>query len=104
MNDGGSGCGLNRTWPVCSKPAGNTAHGLCDLAGNVWEWVQDWYHSDYNGAPSDGSAWESPIDIWRVLRGGSWTVGDVRASYRGKNPPDLQYFNQGFRCARPAAR
>jgi len=65
------------TAPVCSRPAGNTRHGLCDMAGNVWEWVQDEYHDTYEGAPADGSAWEKdpPNGGWyRVLRGGSWTL------------------------------
>ncbi len=65
------------TAPVCSRPAGNTRHGLCDMAGNVWEWVQDCYHDTYEGAPADGSAWEAgpPNEMWdRVMRGGSWTL------------------------------
>jgi len=44
--------------------------GLYDMHGNVWEWVQDKDHSDYNGAPTDGSAWESGEYPFRVLRGG----------------------------------
>jgi len=59
-------CGYEPTAPVCSKPAGNTKQGLCDMAGNVWEWVQDWYHDSYDGAPVDGSAWESPAGSRRV--------------------------------------
>jgi len=55
---GGDGCGKNGTWPVCSKPAGNTAQGLCDMAGNVAQWVQDKFYNTYNGAPADGSARE----------------------------------------------
>ncbi|MBI4678857.1 MAG: formylglycine-generating enzyme family protein [Elusimicrobia bacterium] len=66
------GCGKDAAWPACSKPGGNTAQGLCDMAGNVCEWTQDWYHSTYNGAPSDGSAWEKPRGLTRVIRGGSW--------------------------------
>jgi len=72
MNDGGLGCGTQRTWPVCSKPAGNTEQGLCDMAGNLYEWVQDWYHDSYDDAPADGSAWEDPPGTLRIVRGGSW--------------------------------
>jgi len=46
--------------------------GLYDMHGNVFEWVQDTYHSDYDGAPTDGSAWENGDDSSRVFRGGSW--------------------------------
>ena len=56
LDDGGHGCSGDHTWPACSKPAANIAHGVCDLAGNVWAWVQDGYHGAYTGAPSDGSA------------------------------------------------
>ena len=86
MDDGGNGCGKGQTWPVCSKTSGNTEQGLCDMAGNVWEWVQDEYHSSYEGAPSDGSGWcagDCPVNAsdpnynasdsaHRVLRGGWW--------------------------------
>jgi iron(II)-dependent oxidoreductase len=103
MYDGGNdGCGRNSIWPVCSKPRGNTTHGLCDMAGNVWEWVQDWYHDSYNGAPTDGSAWESPAGSNRVCRGGSWddVAGNVRAAYRLSASPGYRYDYLGFRLAR----
>lgn len=75
------GCGGWGTMPVCSKPAGNTAQGICDMAGNVREWMQDTDCSDYcdapyDGAPNDGSALEarrgSPGSQYRVVRGGGW--------------------------------
>ncbi|MCD6497959.1 MAG: SUMF1/EgtB/PvdO family nonheme iron enzyme [Deltaproteobacteria bacterium] len=98
----GGGCGTGRTMARCSKPAGNTAQGLCDMAGNVWEWVQDWWHGDYNGAPTDGSAWESPSGSSRVLRGGSFDYGMtyLRAAYRRGDAASVQYDNIGFRCSR----
>jgi len=89
--NGGYGCGKNSTWPVCSKPAGNTAQGLCDMAGNVWQWVQDKYQDSYKGTPSDGSAFEG-AGSYRVLRGGSF--GDFVASLLRA---DNRYYDPGYR-------
>jgi len=56
---------------MCSKPLGNTAQGLCDMGGNVWEWVEDDWHDTYIDAPSNGLARiDSPRSNARVLRGG----------------------------------
>ena len=62
---------------------------LCDMHGNVWEWVQDSWHNSYEGAPADGSAWVEGKDSSRVLRGGSWINGPdwLRSANRlGDNP------------------
>jgi iron(II)-dependent oxidoreductase len=100
--EGSEGCGTDRTWAVCSKTAGNTDQGLCDMAGNVWEWVRDWYHSDYTGAPADGSAWEDPVGSYRVLRGCCFVAGAfcMRTAYRLAYDPSVQAYGLGFRCAR----
>jgi len=82
--------------------AANT-FGLHDMAGNVWEWIQDTWHSDYNGAPVDGSAWNEGGDTSRrVLRGGSFGdfVPSLRSASRWAKPPNLQTFIVGFRIAR----
>ncbi|HRV18498.1 MAG TPA: bifunctional serine/threonine-protein kinase/formylglycine-generating enzyme family protein [Myxococcota bacterium] len=102
MNDGGKGCGRDAPWPVCSKPAGNTTQGLCDMAGNEWEWVQDWYHASYRGAPSNGAAWESPKGSSRVVRGGAWNNNaySVRAANRAERLPSYRNGIVSFRLAR----
>ncbi|MCZ7393076.1 MAG: formylglycine-generating enzyme family protein [Candidatus Methanoperedens sp.] len=63
--------------------------GLYDMHGNVWEWVQDIYHNSYNGAPTDGSAWEGDGSD-RVLRGGCWydLASYLRSAHRGGLVPD----------------
>jgi len=99
----GSGCGLGMVWEVCSRsPVGDTASGLCDMAGNAAEWVQDWYHTTYDGAPDDGSAWEDGGGGGRITRGGS-TSNDwerLRTTVRGYSVPDWQVGGLGFRCVR----
>ena len=95
------GCGKNRTWSVCSRVAGNTTQGLCDMAGNVWEWTEDCHHKNYIGAPSDGSAWtKNCVDTKRMFRGGGWSlnVGDGRAASRNWDKPKGKYRNLGLRC------
>jgi formylglycine-generating enzyme required for sulfatase activity len=89
------------TMPVCSKPAGNTEQGLCDMAGNAAEWVEDVYRNSYKGAPADGSAWEG-AGQHHVTRGGSWSSGaiDVRTARRGQNISDLGNEPTGFRIVR----
>jgi formylglycine-generating enzyme required for sulfatase activity len=98
----GVGCGEGRTWEICTKPLGNTEQGVCNMTGNVSEWVQDMYHNDYNGAPDDGSAWEDPDGVYRVVRGGNyqsvWT-DPLHSTSRGSGSSGSGY-SLGFRCAR----
>ncbi len=89
------------TAPVGSYRA--NAFGLHDLHGNVWEWVQDVWHDNYAGAPSDGSAWMTGGDpSRRVLRGGSWFDSPriLRSAGRNWSTPDYRIDIIGFRIAR----
>ena len=76
--------------------------GIYDMSGNVWEWCEDWYHSNYNEAPSNGSAWLIPQDSCRVNRGGSWYTDAqyCRSSCRNYCNPSRSYYGIGFRLVR----
>ena len=65
------------------------AFGLYDMHGNVWEWCSDRWHKDYNGAPTDGSSWETgTVDDMRVIRGGSWDNYAVNCRSANRNRDD----------------
>jgi len=78
------------------------AFGLFDMHGNVWEWVQDCWHGDYSGTPTDGSAWTTGCsNNWRVLRGGSWygSPASLRSADRLRDAPVIRG-GGGLRLAR----
>jgi formylglycine-generating enzyme required for sulfatase activity len=77
--------------------------GLFDMHGNVWEWTQDVWHPDYEGAPSDGSAWVAGGEAGsRVMRGGSWSVHakNLRSDRREKMKEGVRASRIGFRVCR----
>ncbi|MBI2572174.1 MAG: SUMF1/EgtB/PvdO family nonheme iron enzyme, partial [Candidatus Schekmanbacteria bacterium] len=99
--DNGGQC-VGETTPVGSYPLGVSPYGAFDMAGNVWEWVSDWYDSGYYAqspyqnpsGPSSGST--------RVLRGGSWNnnATTIRSANRTRYYPTNGGSGLGFRCAR----
>jgi formylglycine-generating enzyme required for sulfatase activity len=99
-----NGCGSR--WGGLTSPVGSFAanqFGLYDMAGNVWQWVRDCYHDNYDhGAPTDGSEWTSGDCEGRVARGGSWI--DVPRSLRSAGRigfiSDDRNYRIGFRVGR----
>ncbi len=94
--------GYLTTAPVGAFPAGRSPYGAEDMAGNVWEWVEDWFAPDfYRRAPSEGPLNRTPSGQ-KVIRGGGWGNNPycLRVTYRHANPPDYSLDMVGFRCAR----
>jgi|GEM_PF-2081792 len=95
--------GYTYTSPVGNYPNGISPAGCYDMAGNVFEWCEDDWHSNYTGAPTDGNAWiNNPRGAYRILRGGSWNVNQLNApcAFRFFDSPTSRYNLYGFRCAR----
>jgi formylglycine-generating enzyme required for sulfatase activity len=86
-----------------TSPSGTyppNGYGLHDMAGNVWEWVQDWYDPQYYASSPFDNPGGPETGQMRVLRGGSWLSADVRmlaCSHRHKVPPDTYSYGIGFR-------
>ena len=91
------------TAPVGSYPNGASPYGVLDMAGNVWEWVNDWYDPRYYERQT---VWENPAGplapTGKILRGGSFadSAGVLRASFRLAYYPSHWYAYYGFRCAK----
>jgi formylglycine-generating enzyme required for sulfatase activity len=92
-----------QTAPVGSFPP--NAFGLHDMAGNVYAWLEDCWHADYEGAPADGSPWVSGDCSKRVIRGGSFYYPSVvvQSAFRYWALPATWGNNVGLRVARTLA-
>lgn len=90
----------NPNHPVAQLTANDW--GLYDMSGNVWEWTQDCWNENYNGAPADGSAWKTGECDKRVLRGGSsWEdAKSARAADRMNGGTDYKAEHGGLRLVR----
>jgi formylglycine-generating enzyme required for sulfatase activity len=96
--------GFPFTAPVGSFPRGASPYGAEDMAGNVWEWVRDWFAEDtYRQSPPEDPQ-GPPSGKYRVLRGGSWNDSDwnLRSASRLKLLPGFRVNFVGFRCAQDA--
>ncbi|NKJ49673.1 hypothetical protein CIC12_23655 [Burkholderia sp. SG-MS1] len=76
--------------------------GLYDMNGSVWEWTADCWHNNYQGAPTDGHAWDSPGCDMRVIRGGSWREGSsyMLSATRFKYSAGVRQSQDGFRVVK----
>ena len=98
-----AGCDDGAIWTASAGSYGANDFRLFDMLGNVLEWVEDCWHEDYRGAPSDGTAWTSGGDCGRrVLRGGSWLLHPriLRSAARIWYTTGLRGDSAGFRVAR----
>ncbi len=96
--------GYRDTAPVGSYPDGRSPLGIYDMAGNVMEWVNDWYDFRYYRTAGDTNPLGPAEGEFRVIRGGSWlsTAEEVTVTARNSFDPTVSRANLGFRCAMTA--
>jgi formylglycine-generating enzyme required for sulfatase activity len=100
--DTGADDGYARTAPVGSYPAGASPYRALDMAGNVYDWVADWYDTGYYANSPESNPRGPASGDYRVIRGSSWydDAVYVRAAYRYRDYPDATDHSVGIRCAR----
>lgn len=92
---------VTRPLVVGNYPEGKSPFGLYDVAGNVWEWVQDWYDPDYYEKRSKNNPKGPNRGNFRVMRGGGWDSNrrHLQCTYRQREKPTWRRLNTGFRVA-----
>jgi len=95
---------IGDTSPVTDYESGASPYGALNMAGNVWEWVRDWYDSNYySNSPAENPSGPASGE-YRMLRGGSWDnySRSIRAAVRYYDVPTYTFSGvRGFRCALP---
>jgi eukaryotic-like serine/threonine-protein kinase len=99
-NMGGAMSCVGDTDRVGRRPAGQSPYGAMDMAGNVWEWVSDWYDADYYQSSPATDPQGPTQGRLKVMRGGCWESGadSLRVSCRKAELPSTWAYNVGFRC------
>ncbi|MBN2148845.1 MAG: formylglycine-generating enzyme family protein [Anaerolineales bacterium] len=96
------------TSEVGSYPSGASPYGALDMAGNVWEWVNDWYNGGYYNASPSSNPPGPETGTYRVMRGGSFGYFEfvyyLRLAGRHDNDPAYLGYYLGFRCAASVGR
>jgi formylglycine-generating enzyme required for sulfatase activity len=94
------GC-INGTSEAGAYESGKSPYGVYDMAGNVWEWVADWYSAEYYRSSPPSNPLGLDLGRARILRGGSWNRDpyNLRTSNRVNYAPNYNNFDAGFRCA-----
>jgi formylglycine-generating enzyme required for sulfatase activity len=105
MTDPSLGCSSVGTREAGSSPKGDSAYGVSDMAGNVMEWVEDWYHRDAylrRASNARGSFSSLGGGLGKVFRGGAYShsLADLRATKRWSQDPLAQLETVGFRCVK----
>lgn len=87
---------------VGSFPTGISVYGIHDMAGNVWEWTNDWYDKDYYKHQPRKNPKGPATGRFKVLRGGSWAnfEDSLVSAFRRWSRPEVRFNDTGFRCAR----
>lgn len=94
--------GIKTLAPVGSHPKGASIYGVHDMAGNVWEWVSDWYQLDYYRNSPLRNPQGPPDGKYKIVRGGSWinNPDTLHGAFRRWSLPEVRFNDTGFRCAK----